>query len=153
MGGITHVYQVYIKTTQQKLWDAIVGPEQTGVYFGGRVQSTWQPGAPYRFEPTTVPGEMHFGEVVELDPPNRLVQTFEHPKLPDAKPSRVTWEIAPVGAMCCLTVTHELAIGEEASSQLANGSWPIVLSGLKTLLETGEALVPDFGALFGTPAE
>jgi hypothetical protein len=49
--------------------------------------------------------------------------------------------------MCCLTVTHELAIGEEASSQLANGSWPIVLSGLKTLLETGEPLMFDPAAI------
>ncbi|HEX5479638.1 MAG TPA: SRPBCC family protein [Dehalococcoidia bacterium] len=152
MADATHVYQVYIKTTPEKLWDAMVSPELTGVYFGGRIESKWEPGASYRFEPTTVPGEMHYGTVLELDPPHRLVQTFEHPKVPGVEPSRVTWDIEPMGAMCRLTVTHELAADDAVTSQLANGSWPIVLSGLKTLLETGEALVPDFGALFGTPA-
>lgn len=147
MAGITHVYQVYIKTTPEKLWDAMVNPEMTATYFGGRIHSDWMPGAAYGFEPTTVGGDMHHGTVIEIDPPHRLVQTFEHDYPPEAgggkaDPSRVTWEITQMGAVCRLTLTHEFPAGESMSSRGASEGWPMVLSGLKTLLETGEPLLP-----------
>ncbi|HEX5479637.1 MAG TPA: SRPBCC domain-containing protein [Dehalococcoidia bacterium] len=150
MAGIRHVYQVYIRTTPEKLWDAMVNPEMTAIYFGGRIQSIWEPGAAYGFQATTVGGDMHHGTVIEIDPPHRLVQTFEHDYPPEAgggkaDPSRVTWEIAQMGATCRLTLTHEFPAGESMSSQGASEGWPMVLSGLKTLLETGEPLQIEFG--------
>ena len=150
MAGITHVYQVYIKTTPDELWDAMVNPEMTAVYFGGRIESAWEPGAAYGFEAMTVGGDMHHGTVIEIDPPHRLVQTFEHDYPPEAgggkaDPSRVTWEIVAMGETCRLTLTHEFPAGESMSSQGASEGWPMVLSGLKTLLETGEALQIEFG--------
>jgi uncharacterized protein YndB with AHSA1/START domain len=81
------------------------------------------------------------GENLEVDPPHRLVQSYRAVWDDDvaAEPtSRVTWEIAPVGDSCRLTVTHD-QLREGANSQLYGG-WPMVLSGLKTLLETGELL-------------
>ena len=161
MATFTHVYQVYIKTTPEKLWEAMVNPDFTAIYFGGRISSAWEPGAAYSFERTPDPGpsaakerpgEMHHGTVLEIDPPHRLVQTFEHDYPVEAgggkaDPSRVTWEITPMGETCKLAVTHEFPAGESMSSKGASEGWPMVLSGLKTLLETGEPLVFNSGPL------
>ena len=81
------------------------------------------------------------GENIEVDPPHRLVQSFTALWSDEVKaegPSRVTWEIEPVGTSCRLTVTHD-QLAETANSELYGG-WMMILSGLKTLLETGETI-------------
>ncbi len=144
-----HVYEVFIRTTPERLWDAITSPEWTRRYFyGGVFESTWQPGAPYRtFLPDgTTPFE---GTVLESDPPRRLVYTFHYVADEDTRgeqPSRVTWEIAPMCEMCKLTVVHDQFVaGETATFHRAGGGWPFILSNLKTLLETGESLPARVG--------
>jgi len=140
------VYEIYIKTTPERLWQAITDPELRSKYsFGVGVYSGWTPGSRYHARATTMtssPGvEIADGENVEVDPPRRLVQTFRALWSDDVKaerPSRVTWEIEQVGDSCRLTVTHD-QLRAGANAQLYGG-WAMILSGLKTLLETGETL-------------
>ena len=110
---------------------------------GNRVESAWTPGAPYRnLDPAG--NTVTSGDVLEIDPPRRLVTTFQphwHPEAVGAQPSVVTWEIEPRGATCKLTVTHAgLTPGSPLTREVVTG-WAHILSGLKTLLETGEPLV------------
>ncbi len=144
--GMERVYEIYIKTTPERLWQAITDPELRSKYsFGVGVYSSWTPGSGHHAratEMTSSPGaEIAEGENIEVDPPRRLVQTFRALWSDDVKAegaSRVTWEIEPIGDSCRLTVTHDqLRIGANAELY---GGWPMILSGLKTLLETGAAL-------------
>ena len=134
------VFEIYIKTTPERLWQAITDTEMRRKYnFGAVVTSDWTPGSHYR----GVGGEAPIfeGENLEVDPPRRLVQSFRALWGEDVKregTSRVTWEIEPVGDSCLLKVTHD-QLHEGANNQLYGG-WPMVLSGIKTLLETGEIL-------------
>jgi uncharacterized protein YndB with AHSA1/START domain len=105
------------------------------------VESDWTPGSHYEGVHRSAPGPITEGENLEVDPPRRLVQSFRALWSDDARSegtSRVTWEIEPVGDSCCLTVTHD-QLRENASGEIYGG-WPMILSGLKTLLETGETL-------------
>jgi uncharacterized protein YndB with AHSA1/START domain len=135
------VFEIYIKTTPERLWEAITDPEMRARYsFGVQTNSDWTPGSGYT---ASVPGviEIATGENLEVDPPRRLVQSFTALWSDDVKAagtSRVTWEIEPVGDSCQLTVTHD-QLPEDAHPELYGG-WPQILSGLKTLLETGESL-------------
>ncbi len=139
--GIFKVFEIYIKTTPERLWEAITDPEMRAKYsFGVRTDSDWTPGSAYQ---AGVPGvvEITEGENLEVDPPRRLVQTMTalwSDEVKAAGVSRVTWEIEPVGDSCQLTVTHD-QLPEGADSELFGG-WMMILSGLKTLLETGEML-------------
>jgi uncharacterized protein YndB with AHSA1/START domain len=136
------VYEIYIKTTPERLWEAITDPEQRSKYnFGVGVQSDWTPGSRYEATHPAAPGVLSEGENLEVDPPRRLVQTFLARWSEDVSRegrSRVTWEIEPVGDSCRLLVTHD-ELREGANDELFGG-WPMILSGLKTLLETGELL-------------
>jgi uncharacterized protein YndB with AHSA1/START domain len=140
-GRAMAVFEIYIKTTPERLWEAITDPEARRKYnFGVGVESEWTAGSEYR---SSVPGafEIAAGENVEVDPPRRLVQTFQalwSEQVKGEGVSRVTWEIEPVGTSCRLSVTHD-QLPEGANSELFGG-WPMILSGLKTLLETGELL-------------
>ncbi|HEX6585994.1 MAG TPA: SRPBCC family protein [Solirubrobacterales bacterium] len=136
------VFEVYIKTTPERLWEAITDREMRAKYsFGVGTESEWTPGSTYK---ASVPGviEIAEGENIEVDPPRRLVQSFtalwsEEVRAEGA--SRVTWEIEPVGDDSCrLTVVHD-QLNKGANGELYGG-WPMILSGLKTLLETGELL-------------
>jgi uncharacterized protein YndB with AHSA1/START domain/DNA-binding transcriptional ArsR family regulator len=136
------VFEIYIKTTPERLWEAITDPDLRQQYsFGVRVTSDWAPGSRYEFstpDGTSILGE---GENLEVDPPLRLVQTFRALWSDEVKregQSKVTWEIEPVGDSCRLIVTHS-ELREDAHGELYGG-WPMILSGLKTLLETGEQL-------------
>ena len=136
------VFEIYIKTTPERLWEAITDGEMRAKYsFGVGTESDWAQGSDYR---SGVPGviEIAAGENVEVDPPRRLVQTFTAIWSDEVKgegTSRVTWEIEPVGDDSCrLTVTHD-QLNKGANGELYGG-WPMILSGLKTLLETGESL-------------
>lgn len=140
------VFEIYIKTTPERLWQAITDPEMRQKYtFGVGVYSDWRSGSPYKAKAgaaTISPSMTIFeGENLEVDPPRRLVQSFRALWSEDVKregTSRVTWEIEPVGDSCRLTVTHD-QLREGANSELYGG-WPQILSGLKTLLETGGSL-------------
>jgi len=135
------VFEIYIKTTPERLWEAITDPEKRAKYsFGVNTNSDWTAGSKYS---SAVPGvvEIAEGENLEVDPPNRLVQTMTALWSDEVKavgPSRVTWEIRKVGDSCQLTVIHD-QLPIDANGELYGG-WPMILSGLKTLLETGELL-------------
>jgi uncharacterized protein YndB with AHSA1/START domain len=139
--GTMTVFEIYIKTTPERLWEAITSEEMRARYsFGVGTVSDWTEGSEYR---SAVPGviDIASGENLEVDRPRRLVQSFTALWSDEVKSegaSRVTWEIEPVGTSCRLRVTHD-QLGEAANSELYGG-WPMILSGLKTLLETGEDL-------------
>ena len=134
------VFEIYIKTTPERLWQAITDTEMRRKYtFGAVFTSDWTPGS--RYQATGHGSPIGEGENLEVDPPRRLVQSFRALWDDDVKAegtSRVTWEIVEIGDSCRLTVTHD-QLREDANGQLYGG-WPMVLSGLKTLLETGEML-------------
>jgi len=140
--GVMTVFEIYIRTSPERLWQAITDGEQRRKYtFGVGVQSDWSEGSTYT---AGVPGviEISRGENLEVDPPRRLVQSFDalwSDAVRSVATSRVTWEIEPVGEDSCrLRVTHD-NLPADANSELYGG-WMMILSGLKTLLETGEVL-------------
>jgi uncharacterized protein YndB with AHSA1/START domain len=139
--GAMTVFEIYIKTTPERLWEAITDPAMRAKYsFGVETRSDWTNGSRYE---ASVPGvvDIAAGENLEVDPPHKLVQSFTalwSDEVKNEGESRVTWEIEPVGTSCRLRVTHD-QLREGANSELYGG-WPMILSGLKTLLETGELL-------------
>jgi DNA-binding transcriptional ArsR family regulator/uncharacterized protein YndB with AHSA1/START domain len=134
------VFEIYIKTTPERLWAAITDSDTRAKYnFGAGATSDWQPGSRVELRA----GELLLGEgdILEADPPRRLVHTQLAHFSPEAEAegsSRVTWEIEPVGDSCRVTVVHD-QMRDGACEQLYGG-WPMILSGLKTWLETGELL-------------
>jgi uncharacterized protein YndB with AHSA1/START domain/DNA-binding transcriptional ArsR family regulator len=151
---VEKVFEIYIKTTPERLWEAITDSEIRSKYnFGVRIDSDWTRGS--RFE-TSHPGSgapLGEGENLEVHPPRRLVQSMRALWGEDVKKegtSRVTWEIEPVGDSCRLTVTHD-QLREGANEELYGG-WPMILSGLKTWLETGELLTTPGSLMYATPA-
>jgi DNA-binding transcriptional ArsR family regulator len=136
------VFEIYIKTTPEQLWEAITSSEMRQKYnFGVGVTSDWTQGSHYLASHPKAPALLMEGENLEVDPPRKLVQSFTALWSDDVKregTSRVTWEIEPVQDSCRLTVTHD-QLPEGANDEIYGG-WPMILSGLKTLLETGESL-------------
>jgi uncharacterized protein YndB with AHSA1/START domain/DNA-binding transcriptional ArsR family regulator len=143
------VFEIYIKTTPERLWRAITDPEMRRRYnFGVGVDSDWTPGSRYHGE---VPGAalIFGGENLEVEEPRRLVQSFNALWSEEVKAegtSRVTWEIEQVEDSCRLRVIHD-QLPEGANEELFGG-WPMILSGLKTLLETGEDLTTPGSLLY-----
>jgi uncharacterized protein YndB with AHSA1/START domain len=136
------MFEIYIKTTPERLWEAITDPEIRSKYnFGAAPRSEWTPGARIEMGAPGAGGLLADGEVLEADPPRRLVHTLVALWSPDVEregASRVTWEIEPVGDSCRLLVIHD-QMREGANAELYGG-WPMILSGLKTWLESGELL-------------
>jgi len=136
------VFEIYIKTTPERLWEAITDPEQRAKYnFGVGVRSDWTNGSRYESVHARADGPLAEGENLEVDPPRRLVQSFLALWSDDVQAegtSRVTWEIQQIEDSCRLTVTHD-QLREGAHDELYGG-WPMILSGLKTYIETGEEL-------------
>ena len=136
------IYVTYIATTPQKLWQALTEKAFTQQYWSGTsIESDWTPGAAVRF---VSKGEVHnAGEVLVCEPYRRLSYSWHvefHEIFKREKPSRVTFEIEPLGAEVKLTVTHDaFEPGSKVLEAVSNG-WPAVLSSLKSLLETGRAL-------------
>jgi uncharacterized protein YndB with AHSA1/START domain len=137
------VYVTYIKTTPEKLWEALVTPEFTKQYWLGVSQvSDWKVGSPWKlvFDDGRVADT---GEVLEIDPPRKLVVSWQNefrPELKEEGHSRATFEIVAVGELAMLTVTHEIDREGSKLIEAVSGGWPAILSSLKTLLETGKAL-------------
>jgi uncharacterized protein YndB with AHSA1/START domain len=136
------VYQLFIKATPEQVWEAIVDPELTSKYFyGSRITVT-----PEGRVSTSPDGSESWGdsEVLEWDPPHKLVHGWRSaydPELATEATSRVTWEIEPQdGGLTKLTLVHDQLEGAPKTAESVAGGWMLVLSGLKTLLETGEPL-------------
>jgi uncharacterized protein YndB with AHSA1/START domain/DNA-binding transcriptional ArsR family regulator len=136
------VFEIYIRTTPERLWEAITdGDIRAKYHFGVRIDSDFTPGSKFQTTHEKADGPLGEGENLEVDPPRRLVQSMValwSDEVTREGTSRVTWEIEPVGDSCRLTVTHD-QLREDANEQLYGG-WPMILSGLKTWLETGELL-------------
>ena len=143
----TQVYQVFIGATPEQIWEAITTPEFTTKYFhGSAVESTLEPGSPWNGHSADRSEHWVDGEVLESEPPRRLQHTWRALYDPEtaAEPfSRVTWEIeAQDDGTTLLTVVHDQLEGAPKTAASVSGpGWTRVLSGLKTLLETGEPLV------------
>jgi uncharacterized protein YndB with AHSA1/START domain len=155
----TQVHRVYIKATPQAIWDAITRPEWTERYgYGGRADYDLRPGGAYtgysspEMRAAGAPEVAVEGEVIEADPPRRLVQTWHmvmDEEVAAEATTRLTYEIQEgEPGVCKLTVTHDLqgapklaaVVAGEMADQGAGGGWQFVLSDLKSLLETGEPL-------------
>jgi len=136
------VFEIYIRTTPERLWEAITDPEIRSKYnFGARIISDWTQGSRYEMSAAKANGLLGEGKILEVDPPRRLVQTMVALWSDDVKregTSRITWQIEPIGDSCRLIVTHD-QLREGAHGELYGG-WPMILSGLKTWLETGKLL-------------
>jgi len=136
------VFEIYIRTTPDRLWEAITDPDIRAKYnFGAACHSDWTPGSRLEMGSPLAGGLLGEGEVIEVDPPRRLVHTMTalwSDEVKRAGSSRVTWEIQPIEDSCRLTVTHD-QLREGANDQIYGG-WPMILSGLKTWLETGQLL-------------
>lgn len=150
----TKVFEIFIKTTPERLWEAITNPDMRQKYnFGVYVRSTYERGSEYAGTSKTDPDVRIFeGENVDVDAPRRLVQTYRALWSESVKAvgsSRVTWDIEPIGDSCRLTVTHD-QLPEDVNPELWGG-WPMVISGLKTLLETGELLTTPGSLRWMTP--
>jgi len=165
------VFEIYIKATPERIWEAITDPEIRAKYhFGASVSSDWAPGSRLVMGARDGTVELGDGEVLEADPPRRLVHTMRALWSDDVMGegfSRVTWEIEPVtaafaqghtssagangnvppgGDSCRVTVTHDQL--REGANQELYGGWPMILSGLKTWLETGELLTTPGSLLY-----
>jgi len=142
---LTQVYEVYIRTTPAKLWEAMTNSAFTRRYYVGcSLESDWVQGSPMVY--TMEDGRIPFDAIIEvIEPERRLVHSFKpRPKFwpgdEDERESRVTYEIEQLGPSCLLRVTHEHFAGETATFKGTRRGWQMILSGLKTLLETGRPL-------------
>jgi uncharacterized protein YndB with AHSA1/START domain len=137
------VYVTYIRTTPETLWDHLTKPEFARVYWHGVwADCDWKPGSSWRL--MFADGRVaDTGEVLEVDPPRRLVLKWRNEFKPELKAegySRATFELVPTGDTVKLTVIHEIDRTGSKFIEAVSGGWPIVLSSLKSLLETGKAL-------------
>jgi uncharacterized protein YndB with AHSA1/START domain/DNA-binding transcriptional ArsR family regulator len=143
-----HVYEVYIAATPKQVWRALTESEFTKqYYFGNTIESDWKPGSPmvYKNPDGT---ESITCEVIEADAPHRLVHSLYFPGT-DESPSRCTWSIEPRGEATLLTLTHDEFDGETSTYRSVAHGWVPILSGLKTLLETGKPLEITYPAREG----
>ncbi len=142
----TFIYVIFIRTTPERLWTALTSPEWTRQYwFGMNQESSWQPGAPWRL--VFPDGRIaDTGEILEIDPPRRLVLKWRNEFRPELKAegySRCSIELEPVSGAVKLSITHSL---EKQGAELitaVSGGWPRILSNLKSLLETGQLAFQD----------
>ena len=146
------VFEIYIKTTPDRLWQAITDPEIRAKYqWNSQVTSDWTPGGRFEMGHPNSPTLLGEGVNLEVDPPRKLVQSMVALWGDDVKSegtTRITWEIEPVGDSCRLMVTHD-QLREGANEQLYGG-WPMILSGLKTWLETGQLLTTPGSLLYNS---
>lgn len=142
MTGEKFFYVTYIRTTPQNLWDALTKPEFTRQYWCETWQdTTWQAGSSWKLMiPDGRVGDS--GEVVEIDPPRRLVLKWrnEFTEMKAEGYSRCTFELEPQGDTVKLTVLHEMDVPKSKFIEAVSSGWPAILSSLKSLLETGDSL-------------
>jgi uncharacterized protein YndB with AHSA1/START domain/DNA-binding MarR family transcriptional regulator len=145
------VFEIYIRTTPERLWEAITDPEIRRKYsFGAAPETDWTPGSLLVLRAIKADSLLGDGEVLEVEPPRRLVHTMRalwSDEVKDEGFSRVTWEIEQIEDSCRLIVTHD-ELRDGANSQIYGG-WPMILSGLKTWLESGELLTTPGSLMYG----
>jgi uncharacterized protein YndB with AHSA1/START domain len=143
MANDRFVYVTYIRTTPEKLWEALLKPEFTRIYwFGVTQECEWKKGAPWKmvFSDGRV-GDA--GEIIEIEKPKRLVIKWRNEFRPELKAegySRCTIELEPISDSVKLTVVHEIDKSGSKFIEAVSGGWPKILSSLKSMLETGKAL-------------
>lgn len=152
----TQIYSIYIKAPAQQVWEAITESRYTTQWgYGGETEIDQRAGGGYRNLTTPAMKEMGMGEVaiegevVEIDPPKRLVLAWKPAWHPESEPTRLTWELTeyPSG-LTFVKLTHDLSAAPVYAGEVAGGAdpgqggggWPWCLAGLKTLLETGRPL-------------
>lgn len=143
MDKSTFVYVTYIRTTPEKLWQALTRPEFTRqFFFGCTMESEWKVGAAWKL--VDAGGEvMDGGEILEMDPPKRLVLKWRSVAKPELKAegdSRMTYELELEDGLVKFTVLHEMDTPESKLIRAVSNGWPLILSSLKSLLETGASL-------------
>ncbi|MGD0801813.1 MAG: SRPBCC family protein [Terracidiphilus sp.] len=143
MADSQFVYVTYIRASAEKLWQALTEAEFTRQYWMATTQeSEWKPGSPWRI--VFADGRTaDTGEIVEIEPPRHLVLRWRHeivPALTAEGHSRMRYELEPAGETVKLTLTHEMDVKDSKFIKAISGGWPIILSSLKSLLETGESL-------------
>ena len=140
----TFVYVIFIRTTPERLWSALIDPGMTKDYwFGMRMEAEWKTGGAWKllFDDGRVADT---GEVVVFDPPKRMELRWRNEFKPELKAegySRCTMELEPAGEAVKLTVTHTMDSAESKFIAAVSGGWPQILSNLKSLLETGKAIL------------
>jgi uncharacterized protein YndB with AHSA1/START domain len=137
------VYVTYIRATAEKVWDALLDPEFNKQYwFGAHMQSEWKKGVAWK----VVLGDGRIadtGEIVEIEKPKKIVIKWRNEFMPELKAegwSQCTIELEPVADTVKLSILHEIGKDNSKLIQAVSGGWPKILSGLKSLLETGKAL-------------
>jgi uncharacterized protein YndB with AHSA1/START domain len=146
MAKSTFVYVTYIRTTPDKLWAALTDAEFMKQYwFGMQCESQWTAGSPWKLVSSS--GEVYdAGEIVEADPPRRLVIRWQNQFRPELKaegPSLCTMELEPTGNAVKLSITHSIERETSKFIEAVSGGWPKIMSNLKSLLETGSAVLQD----------
>jgi uncharacterized protein YndB with AHSA1/START domain len=151
---IAKTFELYMKTTPGSLWEAITDDSiRRRYWFGVGVVSEWTPGSSYEARHASTSESLFAGENLEVDPPHRLVQSFNALWSEDARSagaSRLTWEIDPIADSCRLLVTHD-QLRPDGPEDIWD-RWPQILSGLKTVLETGEPLTTPESLRFSSAA-
>jgi len=137
------VYVTYVRTTPQKLWEALTTPEFMKQYwFGVTAETDWQPGSPWKL--TLPDGRVaDTGEILEAEPMKRLVIKWRNEFRPELKAegyTRCTMEIEQDGDIAKLSIVHEIDVADSKTIAAVSGGWPRILSNLKSLLETGAVL-------------
>jgi len=143
MSNSRFFYVTYIRTTPEKLWQALTAPEFTRRYWAETWQeSEWKPGSSWKLMiPDGRVGDS--GEVVEIEPGKRLVLTWRNEFMPELRAeaaSRMTCELEPMGDTVKLTITHESETPDSKLIDSVSNGWPHLLASLKSLLETGSPL-------------
>lgn len=144
-----HVYSIFIRAPRETVWRALTESEYTlHYYYASTVESDWRPGSSYRYR---VGDDLAIeGDVLESDPPSRLAMTFHavwDERVAADPPSRVTWELEEAGpGVTKLTLVHGGFASRNETYEQVSGGFPFILSGLKTLLETGAPLMPEDAA-------
>src|ERR1700761_7654311 len=141
MARSTFVYVTYIRTTPQKLWSALTEDVEfmKRYWFGVHCESRWTAGSPWKMV-SSDGSILDAGEILEAEPPRRLVIRWQHQKRPELKAegeSRCTMELEPAGAAVKLSITHSIEREPSKLIEAVAGGWPKVLSNLKSLLENG----------------
>jgi uncharacterized protein YndB with AHSA1/START domain len=144
------VYVIYIRTSPEQLWSALTSPDFMKQYwFGMHFQTDWKTGSSWRllFPDGRVADT---GEIVEIDPPRRLVLKWRNDFRPELKSegyARCTIDLEPTPGAVKLTITHVMDRTESKFIEAVSGGWPRIVSNLKSLLETGEIVVNTTGAV------
>jgi uncharacterized protein YndB with AHSA1/START domain len=147
MARSTFVYVTYVRTTPEKLWSALTDDVEfmKQYWFGTHCESGWTPGSPWKM--VSPDGQISdAGEIVEAEPPRRLVIRWQHQKRPELKAegeSRCTMELETSGTAVKLSIIHTIECEPSKLIEAVSGGWPKIISNLKSLLETGSVVLQD----------